>query len=120
MIEETGWLIELKSEPTPTWWGRVDDESVCGWTTDHAKAIRFCRAIDAQAIIDEIGWTDAVPTDHMWCDYSHKWGFYLQRHEELETCGECGVVRRADDKNGPCNGPMKLRPMEGPIGGSRG
>lgn len=113
MIEETGWLIELKSERTPTWWGRIDDESVCDWTTDHAKAIRFCRAMDAQAIIDDSEWTEtAVPTDHMWCDYSHKWGHFLPEHPEWECCWECGVIRRADDKNGPCKGQMRLRPME--------
>lgn len=116
MIEETGWLIELQGEPTPTWWGRIDDDSVCGWTNDHAKAIRFCRSQDAQAIIDEYGWNRAIPTDHMWCDYSHKWTpLKIGARKDLESCTECGVVRRADDKNGPCHGPMKLRPMEQPL-----
>lgn len=27
-------------------------------------------------------------------------------------CGKCMVIRRADDMNGPCKGPAKLRPME--------
>lgn len=112
MIEETGWLIELQGEPSPTWWGRVDNEDgVNGWTTDHAKAIRFARAQDAQAIIDEVGWTRAIPTDHMWCDYSHKW---IDRMG-MTMCSECLVVKRADDKNGPCHGPGKLRPMEGSV-----
>ena len=112
MIEETGWLIELsqRAANVPTWWGRIDDETVCGWTTDHAKAIRFARAVDAQAVIDDYGWTEARPVDHMWCDYSHRW----EKRPELkwETCAECMMVRRADDKNGPCKGPSKLRPME--------
>ena len=122
MIEEVGWLIELKSVQVPTWWGRVDDgDAILGWTTDHAKAIRFSRSVDAQAIIDDIGWTDAVPTDHMWCDYSHKWApLKIGARQDLEACSECGVVRRADDKNGPCRGPMKLRPMEGSTDGARG
>jgi hypothetical protein len=115
MIEETGWLIELKGTQSPMWWGRVDndEDGVCGWTSDPAKAIRFCRAVDALAIIDENGWTEAIPTDHMWCDYSHKWvPLKIGSRQDLESCSECGVVRRADDKNGPCKGPMKLRPME--------
>ena len=122
MIEETAWLIELQGESLPTWWGRVDSEDgVCGWTTDHAKAIRFARSQDAKAIIDDIGWTRAIPTDHMWCDYSHKWGpLKIGARSDLEACSDCGIVRRADDKNAPCKGPVKLRPMEGPIGSPNG
>lgn len=66
MTEQTAWLIELTGERTPEWWARVDEDSVLGWSSDHTKAIRFCRAQDAQAYIDEIGWTRAVPTEHSW------------------------------------------------------
>ena len=109
MIEETGWLIELTQHAAsaPTWWGRVDDEFVCGWTTDHAKAIRFARAIDAQAVIDEYGWTEARPVDHMWCDYSHKWEWFP--NIKYEACAECGIIKRADGKNGPCKGRVKVQ-----------
>lgn len=30
-----------------------------------------------------------------------------------QFCKVCGIVRRADEKNKPCKGPTKLRPMEG-------
>lgn len=30
----------------------------------------------------------------------------------LTCCKVCGIVRRADGKNKPCRGPMRLRPME--------
>lgn len=65
---ETGWLIELKPSVShqPTWYARVDEDSVCGWSTDHRKAIRFAREADAQAIIDDIGWTEAFPSEHQW------------------------------------------------------
>jgi hypothetical protein len=38
MIEETGWLIELKPSVTsyPTWYGETD-EGALGWTTDNLK-----------------------------------------------------------------------------------
>jgi hypothetical protein len=67
--DETAWLIELApGRGTPTWWGRVDDEDILGWTTDNQKAIRFAREQDAQAIIDDTGWNDVKATEHMWCD----------------------------------------------------
>lgn len=71
MIEETGWLIELKQSVStqPTWWGE-SDEGALGWTTDNLKAVRFKRQEDAQRVIDCEGFTEAFPSDHMWCDYS--------------------------------------------------
>lgn len=61
------WLIEMSDAGRPTYWSRVDDEDgVCGWSKDHDKAIRFCRREDAQAIIDEAGWTEPVPVQHVW------------------------------------------------------
>lgn len=69
MNEEIAWLIELTGDNTPTWWSRIDGEDgVCGWSSDSLKAIRFSRAEDAQAIIDDIGWTRAIPTEHAWCN----------------------------------------------------
>jgi len=42
---------------------------------------------------------------------AHEW------HERfgLTCCRVCGIVQRADGKNKPCKGPMKLRPLEGPL-----
>lgn len=69
MTSEYAWLIEMDDGGRPTYWSRVDDEDgVCGWSKDHEKAIRFCRAQDAQAIIDENGWTEPKPVEHAW-DY---------------------------------------------------
>lgn len=68
MSRETAWLTELTGERTgPEWWSRIEEDGVCGWSNDPNKAIRFCREQDAQAIIDDIGWTEAVPTEHEWC-----------------------------------------------------
>ena len=36
----------------------------------------------------------------------HRWGHY--KDWKLETCRYCGMVRRADDKNSPCKGKVKL------------
>lgn len=68
---ESGWLIEgwdskrdvLKAE----WWGLGRElEDGFGWTKDSLKALRFARQVDAQAYIDETGWTEAKPTEHQW------------------------------------------------------
>lgn len=31
------------------------------------------------------------------------------------VCTKCGIIRRADDKNSPCKGVVKMRPMEKPL-----
>lgn len=64
--DETGWLVELKGQ-VPTWFALDDSEDGWEWTTDSLKALRFGRKQDAQAYIDDIGWTEAFPTEHMWC-----------------------------------------------------
>lgn len=45
---------------------------------------------------------------------AHEW------HEPTDVikypfCSKCLTIRRADDMNGPCKGPAKLRPMEGTL-----
>lgn len=40
----------------------------------------------------------------------HIWGRYKQ--DKYETCLHCMMIRRADRKNSPCKGKVKLRPME--------
>lgn len=109
--EETGWLIELLPSVAsqPTWYGETD-EGALGWTTDSLKAVRFARSEDAQRVMECEGFTEAHPSDHRWCDYSHNWEF--RKKFNFECCSDCGVVKRDDGKNGPCKGPMKLRPME--------
>jgi hypothetical protein len=37
--------------------------------------------------------------------HGHHWGFY---GAPWETCWVCGVVRRIDDKNSECKGPVKV------------
>lgn len=104
MTEESAWLIETKHLGAPAWWSRVDneDDGVCGWSHDSLKAIRFARAQDAQAIIDFYGWTEVVPTDHLWLDDAHKWEWFEKF--KFTACKDCGIVQRADKKNGPCKG----------------
>lgn len=36
------------------------------WTFDADEALRFSREQDAQRVIDNIGWTEAKPVEHMW------------------------------------------------------
>ena len=64
--DETGWLIEFSvGKGIPTYYGKTDDG--LGQTNDHLAAVRFSRREDAQAVIDDIGWTDATPVEHLWC-----------------------------------------------------
>lgn len=67
--DETAWLIEFsaKVSSTPAYYGKTGEGNELGVTTDHAAAIRFARAQDAQAVIDESGWTEATPVEHAWC-----------------------------------------------------
>lgn len=39
---------------------------------------------------------------------SHQW--FWPKGIRWECCKVCGIVRRADDKNGPCKGPVKIGP----------
>lgn len=67
-----GWLIELWDHKTGVfaaqWWSLdlPEEEDGRGWTKDSLRALRFARECDAQAYIDEIGWTEAKPTEHSW------------------------------------------------------
>jgi len=65
---ETGWLCEMPSRSgPPTWWSLTDTEGDGGYfTSDSSKALRFARKEDAQAYIDEAGWTEIIPTEHQW------------------------------------------------------
>lgn len=63
---ESGWLIERwDSRRNALWWRLGNEDGGC-WTPDSITALRFARAEDAQAYIDETGWTEATPTEHRW------------------------------------------------------
>jgi hypothetical protein len=57
--DEVAWLFELKGG-VPTYWTNED------WTRDVEQAIRFARKQDAELIINDFGWTEAVAVEHMW------------------------------------------------------
>lgn len=65
--DETAWLIEFSQRVSvqPCWYGKTEDG--LGQTTDPNAALRFARAEDAQMVIEDFGWTDARPSEHMWC-----------------------------------------------------
>lgn len=63
--DETAWLIEFSGQGGPCYYGKTD-EGVLGLTWDHLVAVRFARAEDAQAVIDDTNWTEAKPVEHMW------------------------------------------------------
>lgn len=68
---EGGWLIEewdsKRDQLKATWWALGDfPESSGVWTKDSTIALRFARQHDAQAYIEDLGWTEAKPTEHSW------------------------------------------------------
>jgi hypothetical protein len=66
LTRETGWLIELRGQ-SPQWWYLGDDgEDGQGWTRDSLKALRFARKQDADAYIENVGWTGAFASEHEW------------------------------------------------------
>lgn len=115
MIEEVGWVIE-RAETKPEimmYFGFhidvIQGVEIKGWSwyTDNLKATRFSRRIDAELAwqcVTQSGLEHVDISEHMWSDYSHRWHARLG----LECCSECGIVRRADDKNGPCRGPIRV------------
>jgi hypothetical protein len=64
-VDDVAWLIELRGS-RPTWWSLHSDEEP-GWLPDANKALRFARKEDAEAYIEDMGWTDAFASEHMWC-----------------------------------------------------
>lgn len=43
-------------------------------------------------------------------DGGHVWGHFKQ--DKFQTCARCMLIRRADKKNRPCQGKVKLRSMD--------
>lgn len=63
---ETGWLVEFKGR-SPQWWALAGSKGEGGYmTTDSTEALRFARREDAEAYIEDAGWTEAVATEHGW------------------------------------------------------
>ena len=72
---ETGWLIERyssRSQSLKAQWLKAElfgwDEEKAAWTTDASEALRLSRKVDAEALIAELGWTEARATEHQWID----------------------------------------------------
>lgn len=65
---EIAWLIECRNPISPTYLGRADGDEggVIGWTTDHTKALRFARKVDAALYAEDIGWNDVQFIEHAW------------------------------------------------------
>jgi hypothetical protein len=64
---ETGWLCEMPLSTGPEWWSITDTEGEGGYfTKDSTKALRFARKEDAEAYIEDAGWTEIVATEHEW------------------------------------------------------
>lgn len=55
-------------------------------------------------------------------DSTHEWGNHVSLMTNgdapIETCGVCGIVRRADRKNKPCRGPVSVGPRLQSTGGA--
>ena len=68
MSQETGWLLESSHIDGSPYWLALDATTEDGWewTKDSAKALRFCRKIDAENYIIDIGWTAVTATEHSW------------------------------------------------------
>ena len=64
---ETGWLIENRYTPGPSWWRGTDSPEQ--WTPDRLKAVRFCRKQDAEAAMA------TLPDVHMCFVSEHQYGF---------------------------------------------
>jgi hypothetical protein len=47
---------------------------------------------------------------------SHKW--FRWKKDEFQCCRLCGVVKRSDDRNGPCRGKVKIT-LRGKSGSRR-
>ena len=65
---ETGWLIEFFGWGAPTYYGKIHEG--LGMTRDHTVAVRYARKIDADMVIDDVGWTrpNVQAIEHTWRD----------------------------------------------------
>lgn len=95
--DEYGWLIELRGS-RPQWLENVYlDET---WTYDAAKALRFARKQDAEHVINEIGWTEAFASEHVWCAVPDRKSSALDYVRRAPKSTPLGQAMRPDGKRG--------------------
>lgn len=113
--DEIGWLIESEDgDGVPQWFTLKPGDD---WTKDSVAALRFARREDADSYAGLYLDSDGPPcriTEHLWNktvigDATHDWGKMIDGVDWL-SCKVCGVVRRADRRNNPCKGPVKVGP----------
>lgn len=103
--DETAWLIELRGNE-PKWWSLLQEPEP-DWTRDASKALRFARKQDAEAYINDIGWTEAFASEHMWPSHrSHDWFEF----KGMKCCRSCGNVWNDTSDTRSCKGPAKVGP----------
>lgn len=113
--DETAWLIELRGS-RPTWWSLHPEEEP-GWVPDANKALRFSRKQDADAYINDTGWTDAFATEHMWSAHRpHDWFEF----KGMKCCRSCGNVWNATSDTRSCKGPSKVELRSSIIPATKG
>lgn len=77
MPSESGWLIELKGTGGDEWLRNpltyfaglsyADGIITALWTTDHLRAVRFARKLDAEHAAEGLG-VETTVADHIWDD----------------------------------------------------
>lgn len=113
--DETAWLIELRGS-RPTWWSLHPEEEP-GWVPDANKALRFSRKEDAEAYINDTGWTDAFATEHMWPAHRpHDWFEF----KGMKCCRSCGNVWNATSDTRSCKGQVKVELRSSIIPATKG
>lgn len=65
-MDESAWLVEKKGPIGPLYWC-VDETGVFDWTSDHLKALRFSRRVDADAVAGGM-LDDARAVEHGWSE----------------------------------------------------
>lgn len=63
---------------------------------------RMSNALAAGECTTQREWVKKYPGAHCW--------FTFDLTREWESCANCGVVRRLDDKNKPCKGVVGIKP----------
>jgi hypothetical protein len=123
MADYTAWLIEISeggsvAEGGPVYFQMSNDDD---WTPDHDKALHFARKQDAESIIAYYGWNRTKAIEHCWPEprirevVAESNGHHWIKAFNLTCCRDCGIVRRADDKNSQCKGSVRVGPRAAPA-----
>lgn len=91
-------LIDIEFDSMP-------DEMMIHFIPERIKNIKdFLTSLDSQSHQE----ADKQEEKWRWTEKKngHVWGVY--RNDEFESCSLCGIIRRADDKNSPCVGKVKI------------